>query len=127
MDERTYSTPQTTRPGTAWVVVQYRNGEDAGLLTGVYHSDIDCPAVRVWAEAAYQGTRIIEVERASGDSISEWTQASVVAQANWQRAEVRDRTLDLSEWRACLRCGNVPQPTSVVCPTCFLTICDCDA
>lgn len=115
------------RSGTVWVVVQYRDGEDAGLLTGIYHSDIDCPAVRVWADAAYCGTRIIEVERATGARIAEWTQTSLVAQATWQRSEALERRLDLSEWRPCLRCGSVAEPVTVVCQRCFLTICDCNA
>ena len=126
MTEATHSIPRVTRPGTVWVIVQYRDGEDAGEYTGIYHADIACPAVRVWADAAYHGTRIVEVERSTGDLLVEWLQTSVAANAEWTRGAPEHRRLRWSDWRPCLRCGRVPESSIETCSRCFLTQCDCD-
>lgn len=70
---------------------------------------------------------MVELDRATGEIVSRWTQESLQRVAAWWSVPLyRRETFSLSAWRACLRCGTVPGPTVTVCAHCYLSGCDCD-
>lgn len=119
--------PVPSSPSHVWAIAQpgktlLRDHE----LTGIHHADLDCPALREWTGAdAEAGSVLWEIDPVTGgawDWLKDdegWDQPSYSGSGG--------ETMNLAEWRPCLRCGSVSgERTPTVCPRCWLTPCDCE-
>lgn len=140
--------PTYVRPGKRPGAVWFRMSR-----TGVYHADHDCPALRDVIGDRAAGYRVaLELDLATGD-VWRWRSDRLTRYRRWYSdaemhaagpaatalfdfglptpppgsADYRMRA-ELSEWRACLRCGvEAPRGESAAaCGRCFLVGCDCD-
>lgn len=114
-------------------------------LTGVFHGDPDCPAIREKLDPsgpAFAFRLVWEIEPASNRAFlwrldpSEgkgWLRGIEDPDKSWR--EMSTMNVDPQHWRPCLRCGSLrsdgryvakPQTSETQpCPLCHLTICDC--
>lgn len=121
MPDRGFPTPVRTAANSVWAIAPIDNGDVDYGTTGIWHADIDCPSIRDWRAAA--GTRastIMEINRRES-TFFEW----VLYDSGWELLNETNHRMDLTTWRACLRCGTVDKEPTHVCRHCFLTICDC--
>lgn len=119
-----YPSPRPTRSASVWAIAPFLAGADYGL-TGIHHSDLDCPAIRDWRSITdHGGTRLIEIDLATA-TFWPWTLYENDKRGTWCRFGGDDRRVDLDEWRPCLRCGSASRESPTPCERCFLTICDC--
>ncbi len=122
------SSPFATTPNSVWAIGPFESsgfpnrGASFFKVTGVFHRDLDCPAIRDWRTTASGGlTVLLEIDRARG----EWTEWSL-HDDGWDR-EDNSHAIDLTDWRPCKRCGSARSATpALVCGQCHLTVCDCD-
>lgn len=120
--------PRASRLGTAWLVApEGPHGHSDLGYTGIWHSDLDCPAVSGWVAGALHGHELIEVDPATGVILVKWMQTSPSAVAEWETLRIYgEERFHPDAWRSCLRCGSVSTATPVtVCHRCYLTTCDC--
>jgi hypothetical protein len=122
-DDRT-PYPRPSQPGTVWLVAPGSDTDRPGF-TGVHHADVECPVLRTWIERDPSRAQLLEVDANAGQTTAAW-------ECDWQDPDGWEwfrerRRFDLNRWRACLRCGSLPnQVKAVTCSRCFLIGCDCD-
>lgn len=125
---QTFDAPHPSRRGSVWIVDPAPVGvyERPPISTGVYHSTVDCPTVRIWMAMPRTTLGWLrELDPTSGEGLAEWRKEA--DEGRWTMGPSRARFLMHAEWRACLRCGSASTPTeSVTCPRCWLTACDCE-
>lgn len=137
--------PTRTRPRAVWCVAargflsnESRDWNPPGV-TGIYHSDLDCPPLRLWLSSGPaipdpselsvleqflqpEHRVIIEADPRTGESTI-WEEYSrgweISSDAEW---------IALDGFRPCLRCGKAgaTNESIAVCHRCHMTICDCD-
>jgi hypothetical protein len=117
-------------------------------MTGVFHADPDCPAIRDTMEPTSFTKIIYELDRRSGlawkwvqgwglkDSSAGWVKVAEYPNHpdyKWDDPMIR---VSSGSWRPCLRCGSLRRDgtyraratprVAPPCPVCNLTPCCCD-
>lgn len=124
------ATPRASGHRSVWLVAPEADGTPRH--TSIHHSTLDCPVIRAWIDTSPSEAQLVEVDRQSGQALAEWEVPWLIPGesrdelgSDWSDYS-SNQHFDLTDWRACLRCGTPTVPELRVCGRCHLTPCECE-